>query len=183
MRRMSASKAGAFVLYSFAQSARTPRRLNCAVCLAIQTLGERVAELAQLGGRDLPSSPRGARGRPSARSAARGSPSRARTGVRKPAHRLVADRHVLERLVERGADVDVAVRERRAVVQDEDWGARAPPLDRVVEARLLPMGHPRRLALREARPHGKIRPGQLQGVFEVLRQSKKRVREGKCAPR
>jgi hypothetical protein len=36
VRRMSASNAGAFVLYSFFQSARTPRRLNCAVCFAIQ---------------------------------------------------------------------------------------------------------------------------------------------------
>src|SRR5690606_31308194 len=36
VRRMSASYAGAFVLYSFAQSARTPSRLNCAVCREIQ---------------------------------------------------------------------------------------------------------------------------------------------------
>ena len=34
-RRMSASKAGSLVLYSLAQSATTPRRLNWSLCLAI----------------------------------------------------------------------------------------------------------------------------------------------------
>ena len=33
---MSASNAGAFVLYSCSQSASTPSRLNCFVCVAIQ---------------------------------------------------------------------------------------------------------------------------------------------------
>ena len=43
---MSASKAGALVLYSWAQSARTPRRLNWAVCLAIQ-LSEKASHSAR----------------------------------------------------------------------------------------------------------------------------------------
>ena len=67
-------------------------------------------------------------------------------------------------------------------VGDRIGRARALPLHGLVEARPLPVGDPRRLALRKPRPHGKISPGQLQCVFEVFRQSKKWVREGKWPP-
>src|SRR5208282_272369 len=63
------------------------------------------------------------------------------------AKRLVTDCHVLERLVEGGADVDVAVREGRPVVEDEDGRARAAALHGLVKSRPLPVRDPRRFAL------------------------------------
>ena len=62
--------------------------------------------------------------RSSIRSAGRGSPSRARSSKSKPSICWLLRHHVLEDLVERGADMDVAVGVGRAVVQDE---ARAGP--------------------------------------------------------
>jgi len=72
------------------------------------------------------------------------------------AHRFVAKRDVLESLVERGADVDVAVGERRAVVQDEGGCGGAFLLNGVVEPQFVPVGDSSRLTLNEIGPHGKI---------------------------
>ena len=46
-------------------------------------------------------------------------------GRAKAGHRFRFHDEILEDLVQRRAHVDVAVRERRAVVQDEQFGARA----------------------------------------------------------
>ena len=59
-------------------------------------------------------------------------------GRAEAAQRLVLDDDVLENLVQRGADVDVAVGEGRAVVQDELRRAGAGGLDLLVEVRRLP---------------------------------------------
>ena len=83
------------------------------------------------------------------------------------AHRAVAERDVLERLVQRGADVDIAVGERRAVVEDEGCAGGVLRLDARVEVELLPVRHPLRFASHEVGPHGKIGLGQVQGVFQV----------------
>ncbi len=75
--------------------------------------------------------------------------------------------HVLEDLVDRVADVDVAVGVGRAVVQDE---ARTPArgfADAPVEAARLPGGDPLGFALREVAAHGKRRVGQIEGVLVV----------------
>jgi hypothetical protein len=89
-------------------------------------------------------------------------------------HGLVAVDDVLEGLVQRGADMDVAIGERRAVMQHEGalGAVRALGLDLVVEIELLPVGHPARFALGQTRPHGKISLGQQEGVFEFGRHRK-----------
>src|SRR5262249_4391631 len=67
------------------------------------------------------------------------------------------DDDVLEYLVHRRADVDVAVRVRRPVVQDELRPAAACLADLPVDLPLLPLLHPMRLAPREIAAHGKRR--------------------------
>ncbi len=84
-----------------------------------------------------------------------------------PAHCLVAVDDVLERLVQCGADMDVAIGERRTIVQDEGRLPGAAPLNPVVKAEFFPMRHPGRLALDQTRPHGKIGLGEQEGVFQV----------------
>ncbi len=85
------------------------------------------------------------------------------------AHHLVrADDHVLDRLVQRVPDVEVAVRVRRAVMQDERGAVRFFA-QAVVDADLLPMLQPARLAVGQPRAHREIGLGQVQGVFVVGR--------------
>jgi hypothetical protein len=77
------------------------------------------------------------------------------------------DDDVLQDLVDRGADMDVAVRIRRAVVQHE---ARAPLGDlaqALVDAFFLPFLHPERLSLGEVAAHREWRLGKIQRVFVV----------------
>ena len=92
-------------------------------------------------------------------------------GRAETAHGFVAVDDVLERLVQGRADMDVAVRERWAVMQDEGRGAGPFALDGVVEIGFFPVGHPGRLALHQIRPHGEIGFGKQEGVFQVLRHS------------
>ena len=89
------------------------------------------------------------------------------------AHRLVAVDEVLERLVQRRADVDVAVGERRAVMEHEGGPAGAGSLDFAVKIELFPVGDAPRFAFHEIRPHGEIGLGQQQGIFQVLRHGNK----------
>jgi hypothetical protein len=60
--------------------------------------------------------------------------------------RLRADDDVLEDLVDRLAEVDVAVGEGRAIVQDEAWTALAGLADLFVELLALPGGDPQGFA-------------------------------------
>ena len=75
-------------------------------------------------------------------------------------HLLASRHHVLEDLVERVADVDVAVGVGRAVVEDEFGApARGRPQP-FVEVELLPAGEDLRLLARQPGAHGKVGLGQ-----------------------
>jgi hypothetical protein len=84
-----------------------------------------------------------------------------------PGERPRLDDHVLQDLVDRVADVDVAIRVRRAVVEHEA----GPPLrhraETAVEAGVLPGLHPRGLALREVAAHRERRVEQVQRVLVI----------------
>jgi len=75
------------------------------------------------------------------------------------------DDDVLENLVQRGADVDIAIRERRAVMQHKFCFAAAPALDFCVQAGHLPPLQPQRFARHQIGPHREVRPRQIQCVF------------------
>ena len=77
-------------------------------------------------------------------------------------HLLAARHHVLEDLVERVPDMDVAVGVRRAVVQDEFLAALRGCAQLLVEVALLPARENLRLALRQAGAHREIRLRQKQ---------------------
>ena len=89
----------------------------------------------------------------------------------KPAQGFVFDDDVLENLVERGADVDIAIGEGRAVVQHKFLRTRARRADGVVEAGGLPLRQPGRFAQHEVRPHREVGFGQVECVFIVHRSS------------
>ncbi len=74
------------------------------------------------------------------------------------------DDHVLQNLVHRVAEVDVAVRIRRAVVQDELLAALAGGADLFVDLAFLPVFDPLRLALRQVAAHRERRVEQIDRV-------------------
>ena len=80
---------------------------------------------------------------------------------------LVFDDDVFENFVERVADVDVAVGERRAIVQDKFFGTVACALDFLVEFFLLPLFELLWFAGDEVGLHREVRPRQVQSVFVV----------------
>ena len=81
------------------------------------------------------------------------------------AHCLVLENEILENLVQRRADVHIAVGERRAVVQQKTLRALAPLLDLFVQAVRIPLGQALRLALHKAGAHRKIRLRKVQRIF------------------
>jgi hypothetical protein len=84
------------------------------------------------------------------------------------AHGLVTEDGILEQLVERRADVDVAVGEGRAVVEDEGGLAGGAGLDLAVEAVALPVGDAGGLAFGQAGPHGEVGHRQVEGILELF---------------
>ena len=84
------------------------------------------------------------------------------------AHGLVAEDGVLEELVERGADVHVAVGEGRSVVKDEGRLAGGPGLNLAIETVALPVGDPDGLAFGQAGPHREVGDGQVKGILELF---------------
>ena len=86
-----------------------------------------------------------------------------------PAHVAVLHHDVLQDLVERVADVDVAVGVGRPVVEDETRPVPPGVLgDEPLEDRLLlPLAQDLRLPLGQVRLHGKVGLGQVDGVFVV----------------
>ncbi len=82
-------------------------------------------------------------------------------------HPLALDDDVLEDLVDGVADVDVAVRVRRAVVQDEARPALRRRADRLVDLRALPFRHPARLAARKIAAHRERRVRQVERCLVV----------------
>src|SRR4051794_23657963 len=77
-------------------------------------------------------------------------------------HALRARHEVLEDLVQRVPDMDVAVGVRRAVMEDEARLALALPAQALVDAELGPALQEQRLALRQPGPHREVGPGQEQ---------------------
>ena len=86
------------------------------------------------------------------------------------------DDHVLQDLVGGVADVQLAVRVRRAVVQDEARPAVAHFAQALVDAFVAPLLDPRRLALGQVAAHRERRVGQVQRRAVVDR----RARVGRC---
>jgi hypothetical protein len=78
-----------------------------------------------------------------------------------PAQALVFDDDILEDFVESSADVDIAVCERRAVVQNELGRACAAGLDFLVKASPMPTFQALRLAGRQVGFHGEAGPRQV----------------------
>ena len=82
-------------------------------------------------------------------------------------HRARPDDEVLQNLVERGADVDVAVGVGRAVVQHVALRPAPPLADPAVQVHLLPAGDRVGLGGGQAGLHPKTGPRQVQGLFPV----------------
>ena len=97
-------------------------------------------------------------------------------------HRPRLDDEVLEDLVERGADVDVAVGVRRTVVQDEARGAPPGLTDARVEAVRLPARQHLRLGRRQVGAHRKVGARQVDGVFPLGHGSPHCTRAGEPDP-
>src|SRR5437762_3858096 len=89
-----------------------------------------------------------------------------------PAEGPAFDDDVLENVIERIADVDVAVGKGRPVVQDELLRAGARGLDAVIQPDLLPFFESQRFARDQVGPHGEVRPRQVQCIFVIHRHSK-----------
>ena len=82
-------------------------------------------------------------------------------------HRPRLHHDVLEDLVERGPHVDVPVRVGRAVVEDPAGAALPARPQLPVEIRRVPSAEELRLPLGQARPHGEVRPRELEGRLVV----------------
>ena len=77
------------------------------------------------------------------------------------------DDDVLEGLVDRMAEVEIAIGVGRAIVQYEARAAFVFPADGPVQVKFLPFPQARGLAIRKIRPHGEIRVREIQ-CFLVL---------------
>jgi len=99
--------------------------------------------------------------------AARGSPSR-HVGRVEAVERARLDDDVLQDLVDRVPDVDLAVRVGRAVVQDELRPPGTRGADLSVDVFLVPARQHLRLALREVRLHRELGLRQVQCVLVVF---------------
>ena len=103
-----------------------------------------------------------------------------------PHHLARAHHHVLEDLVERVADVEVAVGVGRPVVEGEGLAAPripgGPLAQAVVDPDPLPAGEPVGLAPGQARAHGKAGRGEVQRVAVVGRRVGRRVGAHRKAP-
>ena len=84
------------------------------------------------------------------------------------AHIFLADDEVLEHLVERGAQMDVAVGVRGAVVQNIERLALVVFDHLVVQLFILPVLHPARFALRQRAAHVELGGWQVQGFVVIL---------------
>ena len=69
---------------------------------------------------------------------------------------LVLDDDVFEDLIQRGADVDIAVGEGRAIVQHESFRADSPGLDAGIKPGGFPLVQPRRLPRDQVGLHRKV---------------------------
>ena len=79
-------------------------------------------------------------------------------------HLMRTDDNVLQRLVERRADMDIAVGVRRPVMEDEFGTALAAPAQLCIQILARPARQNFRLLLRQTSAHGKIRLRQIEGA-------------------
>ena len=84
-----------------------------------------------------------------------------------PGHRARLDDEILEDLVERVPDVDVAVGVGGAVVEDEPARASAARANPVIQPVATPARDDLRLGRRQVGPHRKFRAGQVHGVLPL----------------
>ena len=97
-------------------------------------------------------------------------------------HRTGPDDEVLQDLVERGADVDLAVGVWGPVVKHVARSAAAPLADPAVQIHLLPTGDRVGLGGGQTRLHPKAGPRQVQGLFPVGHGEAARGVTGNVAP-
>ena len=83
-------------------------------------------------------------------------------------HRIASGDKVLDGLIKCVSHVDVAVTERRSVVQVKQGLALVFLEHFVVDVKLLPVGEHLRLTLGQTRSHGKIGLGKIQCVIVLL---------------
>ncbi len=83
-------------------------------------------------------------------------------------HGLGLHDEILQHFVQRGAHVDVAIGERRAVMQDELRASGSLLHDALIKATRFPFGQALGLASDEIRLHGEVGLRQADGVFVVL---------------
>src|SRR5207302_3667462 len=76
--------------------------------------------------------------------------------------------HILENLVERGAEMNRARRIRRTIVQDVCGTLISCLLNPLVKPSVLPLGENPRFVLRKVGLHRKIRPREIQSCFQGL---------------
>ena len=84
-------------------------------------------------------------------------------------HRLVLDHHILQHFVQRLAEMDIAVREGGAIVQDVLGASLSLLLNGPIEVDLLPELLYARLHLAQVRPHRKIGLRQVQRLLILAR--------------
>src|SRR2546429_4425356 len=82
-------------------------------------------------------------------------------------HVLGLDDEILDQLVERSTEVNLAVGVGGAVVQDVGRASGARGADLSVEVMLLPIGEPLGLGDREVSLHVKCRARQVEGLLQV----------------
>src|SRR5206468_12104324 len=82
-----------------------------------------------------------------------------------PHHGSRLDHEVLDNLVERLAEVDVAIGVRGAVVEKESRTSPPGLPDELIESDAFPVLQPPRLPLRQARLHREFRAGKVDGLL------------------
>ena len=93
-------------------------------------------------------------------------PARHVRGVKTRQH-FALDDDVLENLIDRVPEVNITVRIRRAIVQDEFRSPLRSGADCFVHLFLLPLAHPVRLALGKIAAHRERRIGEIQGFLVI----------------
>ncbi len=86
-----------------------------------------------------------------------------------PSRVCVADDRIFQDMVQRMADMHVAIRIRRAIMQDELFAPAAAVAQLFIQALFLPTGKDHRFLLRKASLHGEIGLRQEDGIAIVYR--------------
>jgi hypothetical protein len=84
-----------------------------------------------------------------------------------PQHLLAAGDEIFQHLVQRVADMQMAIRIRGAIMQDEGLAPCGTGAQPVIDAKPFPAGQPFGFARRQARAHGEFGLGQEEGIFVI----------------